>query len=156
MVKWSQLTDISTDFNNKIIWNCRNSHDQIWIDHFDRENLVTLLIVMVKFGLTTLTMSPQIGQLVKKSWSLNLLWFPILCYISYPPREFLFKSNRRTLSDCNIFRTHEREKLIVVFSSISNWQVRFVHLLLSVAMYYIIRCLEVWNSVNGDSYIPLC
>ena len=73
MVKWSQLTDISTDFNNKIIWNCRNSHDQIWIDHFDRENLVTLLIVMVKFGLTTLTMSPQYGQLVKKSWSLNLL-----------------------------------------------------------------------------------
>jgi hypothetical protein len=53
----------------------------------------------------------------------------------------------------NTTRLHQ---LIVVFSSVSNWQVRFVHLLLSVAMYYIIRRLEVWNSVNGGSYIPLC
>jgi hypothetical protein len=41
MVKWSKLTDISTistNFNNKKIWNYRNFPYQIWIDHFDHEN----------------------------------------------------------------------------------------------------------------------
>jgi hypothetical protein len=30
---------------------------------------------MVKFGLTILTIEPQFGQMVKKSWSLDLIYY---------------------------------------------------------------------------------
>jgi hypothetical protein len=39
-------------FQQQKIWNCRDCHDQIWIDHFDHENFVILRMIMVKFGLT--------------------------------------------------------------------------------------------------------
>jgi hypothetical protein len=39
------------------------------IEHFDHTNFVILGIVMVKFGLTILTIEPLFGQMVKKSWS---------------------------------------------------------------------------------------
>ena len=62
MVKWSKLTDISTNFNNsnnKIIWKCKDCNDQVSIDHFDHENFVILGMVKVKIGLTILTIEPQ-------------------------------------------------------------------------------------------------
>jgi hypothetical protein len=53
--RWSELTDISTNFmNSKKIGNCRDEHGQIWIDHFDHENFVILGMVTVKFGLAIL------------------------------------------------------------------------------------------------------
>ena len=67
MVKWSKLTDIST-ISTKI-WNCRDCHDQIWIDHFDHENFGILGMVMVKIGLTILTIEPQFWPNGQKSWS---------------------------------------------------------------------------------------
>jgi hypothetical protein len=50
------------------MWNYRDFHDQIRIDHFDHENFVTLEMVLVKFGLT---IEPQFCQMIKKSWSLD-------------------------------------------------------------------------------------
>ena len=75
VVKWSKLTDISTistnfkNFNNKEIWNCLDCHDQIWIDHFDHKNFGILGMVMVKIGLTILTMETQFWPNGQKSWS---------------------------------------------------------------------------------------
>jgi hypothetical protein len=43
------------------IGNCRDCHDQIWIDHFDRENFGILEMVMVKIGLTILTIKTQLS-----------------------------------------------------------------------------------------------
>jgi hypothetical protein len=66
MVKWSKLTDIST-----ISTNCQQistTKNLGLIDNFDDENFVILRMVMVKFELTILTMSPQYGQIVRKSW----------------------------------------------------------------------------------------
>jgi hypothetical protein len=51
------------------IWNCRDCHDQIWIDHFDHENFGILGMVMVKIGLTILTMETQFWPNGQKSWS---------------------------------------------------------------------------------------
>jgi hypothetical protein len=73
MVKWTQLTDISTistkfkNFNNKEIWNCQDCHDQIWIDHFDHENLGILVMVKVKNSLTILTIEGQFRPNGQKS-----------------------------------------------------------------------------------------
>jgi hypothetical protein len=36
--------------------------DQIWINRFDHEHFVILGIVMVRIGLTTLTIEPQFSQ----------------------------------------------------------------------------------------------
>jgi hypothetical protein len=60
MFKWSKLTDISTISTEKI-WNCKDCHYQIWIDHFDHENFIILGMVLVKIGLTCciLTLEPQ-------------------------------------------------------------------------------------------------
>jgi hypothetical protein len=44
-------------------------HDQIWTDLIDHENFVISGMVMVKIGLTILTIEPQFGQMVKKPWS---------------------------------------------------------------------------------------
>jgi hypothetical protein len=49
-------------FQQQKIWNCRDGYDQIWIDHSDCENLIILVMVMVKFGLTILTIELQFGQ----------------------------------------------------------------------------------------------
>jgi Zn-finger protein len=42
------------NFNNKKIWNCKDCHEQIWIDHFDHENVVIFGMVGVKIGLIIL------------------------------------------------------------------------------------------------------
>ena len=62
IVKWSKLTDLLynfKNFNNKKIWNCKECHDQIWIDHFDHENFGILGMVIVKIDLTILTIETQ-------------------------------------------------------------------------------------------------
>jgi hypothetical protein len=71
MIKWSKLTDISTistNFNyfNKTILNCKDCHDQIWIDHFDHENFGILGMFMVKINLTILTIEAQFWPNGKK------------------------------------------------------------------------------------------
>jgi hypothetical protein len=51
MVEWSKLTDIFNNFNKfqqQKILNCKDCHDQIWIDHFYHENFAILGMVMVK------------------------------------------------------------------------------------------------------------
>jgi hypothetical protein len=71
-----QMVKINGLFNNFIkfhqlqqqkIWNFRGGHDQIWIDHFDHETLIISGMVMVRFGLTILTIELQFGQMVKKN-----------------------------------------------------------------------------------------
>jgi Zn-finger protein len=57
-IEWSRLTDIST-ISTKTIWNCKDCHDQIRLDHFDHENFIILGMVMVKIGLTILTLEPR-------------------------------------------------------------------------------------------------
>jgi hypothetical protein len=59
------------NFNNIKIWSYRDCHDRIRIDYFDHTNFVILGMVLVKFVLTILTMEPQFGKMVKKSWSLD-------------------------------------------------------------------------------------
>jgi hypothetical protein len=56
-----QMVKINRYFNNfnKKIWNFRDCNDKIWIDHFDHEDFVILGMVMVKIGLTILTIEPQ-------------------------------------------------------------------------------------------------
>ena len=49
----------SQQFQQQKIWNCRDCHDQIWIDHFDHENFGILGMVMVKIGLTDLAIESQ-------------------------------------------------------------------------------------------------
>ena len=69
MVKINRYFDNINKFQPQNIWDCRYSHDQIGIDHFDRENFALLKKVIIEFGLTILTIEPQFGQMVKKSWS---------------------------------------------------------------------------------------
>ena len=59
MVKINRSLNNFKNFNNKKIWNCKECHDQIWIDHFDHENFGILGMVMVKIGLTILTIETQ-------------------------------------------------------------------------------------------------
>jgi hypothetical protein len=58
-----QIFKINRHFKifNKFSANCADGHDQIWIDHFDHENFGILGMIMVKFGLITLTMTPRIS-----------------------------------------------------------------------------------------------
>jgi hypothetical protein len=66
MVKINRyFNDYFNKFQHQKIWNCRDGHGQIWIDHFDHENFVIVGIVMVKFGLTIFNVKPQFGQVVK-------------------------------------------------------------------------------------------
>jgi hypothetical protein len=59
MVKINSYFNKFQKFQQQKIWNCRDRHDQIWIDHFDYENFVILGMVMVKIGLTILTIEGQ-------------------------------------------------------------------------------------------------
>jgi hypothetical protein len=54
-----QMVKINRYFNTKKIWNCKDCHDQTWIDHFYHENFVILGMVIVKIGSTILTKEPQ-------------------------------------------------------------------------------------------------
>jgi hypothetical protein len=54
-----KITRYFNNFNNNKIWNYKDFHDQIWIDHFDHKNFVILGMVMVKICLTILTIEPQ-------------------------------------------------------------------------------------------------
>jgi hypothetical protein len=44
-------------FQKQKICNCKDCHDQIWIDHFFHENFV--ILGMVEVGVTILTIEPQ-------------------------------------------------------------------------------------------------
>jgi hypothetical protein len=63
---FNNFNKFSTNFNNKKFRLV--GMVMIWIDH---ENFVTFGLVMVKFGLSILTMAPQFDQIIKKSGSLN-------------------------------------------------------------------------------------
>jgi hypothetical protein len=56
---FQQFQLISKISTTKKIWNCRDCHDQIWIYHFDHENIGIFGMVMGKIGLTILTIETQ-------------------------------------------------------------------------------------------------
>jgi hypothetical protein len=57
MVMVKIFTAISTNFKSKKVWNCREGHNRIWFDHYDHGNFEIFGKVMVKFGLTMLTIA---------------------------------------------------------------------------------------------------
>jgi hypothetical protein len=56
-------------FQQQKIWNRRDCHDQIWIYHFDYENFGILGMVMVKIGLTILTIETQFWPKNRGHWT---------------------------------------------------------------------------------------